>query len=253
MDREHDLVAGRNPVMELIKSGATVSRILVSNRHKEGSVVAILALAKNRSILVKEVAPEKLDSLYPQGGHQGVIAMISPIEFTTVEEILDEAAGKHETPFLVILDGIMDVHNLGAIARTAEAAGAHGILMGKHRAAPVTPMAVKASAGALFHIPVAMVTNLTAVMEDLKKRGIWIYGTHQDGKTDYDQADYAGPMAVVIGSEDKGMGRLVRETCDFTIRIPMKGRMSSLNASNAAAIILFEAVRKRKNHGVSSD
>ncbi|MFO7636458.1 MAG: 23S rRNA (guanosine(2251)-2'-O)-methyltransferase RlmB [Clostridia bacterium] len=246
MEPQNDLVAGRNAVMELIKSGVQISRIMVSNRSREGSVLHILALAREQNVLVKEVALEKLNALYPSGNHQGVIAFISPIEFAEVEDLLEKAKETGEPPFLVILDGIMDVHNLGAIARTAEAAGAHGLILGKHRTASVTPIAVKASAGALFHIPVARVTNIPAVIDELKEKGVWICGTHQDASMEYHEADLKGPLGVVIGGEDKGMSRLVQDKCDFIVKISMKGKMASLNASNAAAVILFEALRQRR-------
>lgn len=245
MKEENNIVAGRNPVMEAIKSGIEISSIMVAKGAREGSIKAIVANARKRKILIKEVSPVKLDALIPAKNHQGVIANISPIKFVSPQELLNIAVEKGEDPFIVILDGIEDVHNLGAIARTAEACGAHGIIIQKHRAAPVTAMAVKASAGALMHISVGRVTNISDTIEFFKEKGLWVAGTDVKGDSKYFEANLKGPLVVVIGGEGNGMSRLVTKKCDFMLNIPMIGKMSSLNASNAAAIVLFEALRQR--------
>ncbi|MFA7673005.1 MAG: 23S rRNA (guanosine(2251)-2'-O)-methyltransferase RlmB [Clostridia bacterium] len=239
------VIAGRNPVMEAIKQDELISRILVSKGQKEGSILKILSDAKKKGIPVKEVAVEKLDSIC--ASHQGVVAYISPIEFKEVSDLLEIAKQRNEDPFIIVLDQIEDVMNLGAIARSAEAAGAHGIIIPLHRSAPVTPTTVKASAGALLNIKVARVTNITRALEELKEAGLWICGTHQDADSTYYNANLKGPLAIVIGSEGEGMSRLVSENCDFTVNIPLVGSMTSLNASCAAAIVIFEALRQRQN------
>lgn len=245
MKEENTLIAGRNPVMEALKANTDINSIMVAKGSREGIVKAIAAKAKKQGIPVKEVSPVKLDALIPAKNHQGVVANISPVKFYSVREILKKALDKGEAAFIVILDGIEDVHNFGAIARTAEACGAHGIIIHKHRAAPVSSMAVKASAGALMHVPLARVTNITKTIKELKDKGLWIAGTDTAGESKYYEANLKGPIGVVIGSEGKGMSRLVRESCDFNLNIPMAGKMSSLNASNAAAIVLFEVLRQR--------
>lgn len=246
IEEKNDIIAGRNPVLEALRSTAQISRILVASGNKEGTIRAILAIAKKNNVLVKEVSPVKLNSLIPDGHHQGVVAFISPIQFVDVDELLQNAKDKNEDPLLVILDGIEDVHNLGAIARTAEAAGAHGLIVQKHRAAPITPTAVKASAGALMHLPVSVVTNISQTIDYLKEKGLWTVGTHQEGNDKYYQANLTGPLAIIIGNEGKGISRLVSTKCDFMVQIPMKGKMTSLNASAAAAIIIFEVVKQRQ-------
>lgn len=245
MNEENTLIAGRNPVMEALKSNTDINSIMVARNSREGIIKAIVAKAKKKGIPVKEVSPVKLDGLIPAKNHQGVVANISPVKFHSVHGILKIAAEKGEDAFIVILDGIEDVHNFGAIARTAEACGAHGLIIHKHRAAPVSSMAVKASAGALMHIPIARVTNISQTINELKEKGLWIAGTDAKGESKYYEANLKGPIGVVIGSEGRGISRLVSENCDFNLNIPMAGRMSSLNASNAAAIVLFEVLRQR--------
>lgn len=245
MNEENTLIAGRNPVMEALKSNTEINSIMVAKGAGEGIVRAIVAKAKKQGIPVKEVSPVKLDALIPAKNHQGVVASISPIKFYTIRDILKTATDKNQDPFIIILDGIEDVHNFGAIARSAEACGAHGIIIHKHGAAPVSSIAVKASAGALMHIPIARVTNITKAIEELKEKGLWIAGTDMDGDSNYYEANLKGPIGVVVGSEGSGISRLVLENCDFKIKIPMSGKMASLNASNAAAIIMFEVLRQR--------
>ncbi len=245
MNNENEIIAGRNPVMEAIKSNTEITGIFIAKGASEGSVKAIIANASRRKIPIKEVSPVKLDNMVPNGGHQGIAAIISPIKYVSLSDILKTAKEKGEDPLVVILDGIEDVHNLGAIARTAEAAGAHGMVVAKHRAAPVTTTAVKASAGALLHIPVCRVVNISRTIEELKDRKLWVAGADMAGENTYYKANLKGPLAVVIGNEGKGISRLAKEKCDFLVNIPMTGKMASLNASNAAAIILFEILRQR--------
>ena len=245
MKEENTLIAGRNPVMEALKSNTDINSIMIARGSGEGIIRAIAAKAKKQGIPVKEVSPVKLDALIPAKNHQGVVANIAPIKFYMLRDILKIAADKGEDAFIIILDGIEDVHNFGAIARTAEACGAHGIVIHKHGAAPVSSIAVKASAGALMHVPIARVTNITKTILELKEKGLWIAGTDMDGDSKYYEANLKGPIGVVIGSEGKGMSRLVKESCDFNVNIPMAGKMASLNASNAAAIVLFEILRQR--------
>lgn len=249
MNEETNIIAGRNPVFEAIKARIEISSILVSKGSTEGTIKAIISTAKKKKIPVKEVSPVKLDGLVPQGNHQGVVALISPIKYKSVNDLYRLAEERNEDPLFVILDGIEDVHNLGAIARTAEACGAHGLIIPMHRAASVTTTAVKASAGALMHIPVCRVTNIASTIDDMKKRSIWVAGAEMKGSQPYYKSNLKGPLAVVIGSEGKGIRRLVLEKCDFTVSIPMMGAMSSLNASNAAAVILFEVLRQRGTNG----
>jgi 23S rRNA (guanosine2251-2'-O)-methyltransferase len=218
---------------------------MVAKGSGEGSIKAIMSTARKKKIPIKEVSPVKLDAMVPEGNHQGVIALVSPIKYQSPEDILKLAEKRGEDPLVVILDGIEDVHNLGAIARTAEACGAHGLIIPKHRAAPVTTSSIKSSAGALMHIPVSRVTNIANIIDFLKKRNIWVAGADMEGKVPYYKTNLKGPMAIVIGNEGKGIRRLVKEKCDFLVSIPMKGKMSSLNASNAAAVILFEVLRQR--------
>ena len=245
MKEENTLIAGRNPVMEALKSNTDINSIMIARGSGEGIIRAIAAKAKKQGIPVKEVSPVKLDALIPAKNHQGVVANISPIKFHLLRDILKIAADKGEDALIIILDGIEDVHNFGAIARTAEACGAHGIVIHKHGAAPVSSIAVKASAGALMHVPIARVTNITKTIMELKEKGLWIAGADMTGDTKYYEANLKGPIGVVIGSEGKGMSRLVRESCDFNVNIPMAGKMASLNASNAAAIVLFEILKQR--------
>ncbi|MBN2852507.1 MAG: 23S rRNA (guanosine(2251)-2'-O)-methyltransferase RlmB [Clostridia bacterium] len=245
IEERDDVIAGRNPVLEALRSNMQISRILVSDGKKEGTINAIIAIARKNNVLVKEVAKAKLDGIISEGNHQGVIAFISPIKYVEVDDLLENAKQLNEDPFIVILDGIEDVHNLGAIARTALAAGAHGMIIPKHRAAPITPTAMKASAGALTYLQVSMVTNISNTIEYLQGKGLWTVGTHQDAKDLYYQIDLKGPLAVIIGGEDKGIGPLIASKCDFMVSIPMKGKVSSLNASASAAVVIFEAARQR--------
>lgn len=237
------LLIGRNPVMEALKSGRGITKLMVL-RDAEGSVKKILGMAHDKNIPVQTVERAVLDRAAYGGPHQGVVAHVSDYEYSEVSDMLELAAERNEPPFIIILDGIEDPHNLGAIIRTADAAGAHGIIIPKRRAAAVTATAEKAAAGAASYVHVARVTNISQTIEDLKKEGVWIAAVDMDGDI-YTEADFTCPIAFVTGSEGSGISRLVKEKCDFCVSIPMKGGVNSLNASNAAAILMYEAVRQR--------
>ncbi len=238
-----DKIEGRNPVTEAIKAGREIDKLLVS--AKEGSIKKIVAMAKERGIVVQEVVKSKLDELSDTGAHQGVIALVAAHSYAAVEDILKRAEDKGESPFIIILDEITDPHNLGSILRTANAVGAHGIIIPKRRSVGLSSVVAKTSAGAMEYTPVARVTNLAQTIDALKEKGIWFFATHQDAKQDYTQVDYKGGIGIVIGSEGSGVSRIVAEKCDFLISIPMKGEINSLNASVAAGVIMYEALRQR--------
>ena len=238
------LLIGRNPVMEALKSGRGITKLMVL-KDAEGSVKKILGMAHDKNIPVQTVDRTVLDRAAYGGPHQGVVAHASDYEYSEVSDILELAAEKNEPPFIIILDGIEDPHNLGAIIRTADAAGAHGVIIPKRRAAAVTATAEKAAAGAASYVHVARVTNISQTIEELKKEGVWIAAVDMDGDI-YTEADLTGPIAMVTGSEGSGISRLVKEKCDFCVSIPMKGGVNSLNASNAAAVLMYEAVRQRR-------
>ncbi len=248
MEKEEyvDQVEGRNSVLELLESGRDVNKILVAKGEKHGSIHKILAMAKERKIVVTEVERNKLNQIAQTQNHQGVIAIVPPFNYCEVEDILAEAKQKNEMPFILILDGIEDPHNLGSIIRTAETAGVHGIIIPKRRAASVNSTVSKVSAGAVEHMKIARVNNINETMRYLKDQGIWICGTDMDTEVTYTKQDYKMPLAIVIGSEGFGMSRLVKENCDFLVKIPMKGKITSLNASVSAGIIMYEVVRQRK-------
>lgn len=238
------LIIGRNPVQEALKSGREIDKLVIS-KDAEGSIKKIIGMAKDKKIYVQYVDKAVLERLSDGGVHQGVIAYVSAYSYCEVEDILAIAEAKKEDPFIIILDGIEDPHNLGAIIRTADGAGAHGIIIPKRRAAGITDTVVKASAGAIEYVPVARVSNIAQTIEKLKKTGIWAGACQMDG-VEYDKANLKGGIALVIGAEGEGIGRLVKETCDFSVAIPMSGKINSLNASNAAAILMYEVKRQRK-------
>lgn len=240
-----DQIEGRNSVIELLESGRDVNKILVAKGEKHGSLHKIMALAKEKKIVVSEIEKSKLNQIAQTQNHQGVIAIVPPFDYCEVEDILEEASKRNEMPFLLILDGIEDPHNLGAIIRTAETAGVHGIIIPKRRAAQVNSTVSKVSAGAVEYMKIARVNNLNETIRYLKKQGVWICGTDMDTDVIYTKQDFKMPMAIVIGSEGFGMSRLVKENCDFIVKIPMKGHINSLNASVSAGIIIYEAVRQR--------
>lgn len=239
-----DVIAGRNPVSEAIRSGRPIDKILVARGEKSGAVVGILAKAKDKDILVKEVDRTKLDYVSGNENHQGIVAFAAVREYSTVDDILAYAAEKDEPPFIVILDEIEDPHNLGAIIRTAECAGVHGVIIPKRRSVGLSYTVGKASAGAIEYMRVARVTNIAALIDDLKSKGVWVYGADMNG-TDYQKCNFSGACAIVIGNEGKGISRLVREKCDVIVSLPMKGQINSLNASVAAGIIMYSAMKDR--------
>ena len=239
------IIEGRNAVIEALRSGETIDKIYLAKGETDKTLGHIASRAREKGIVVVEADRRKLDGMSRTHAHQGVIALAAMREYVSVQSLLDAAAEKGEAPLLVVCDEISDPHNLGAILRTAECAGAHGVIIPKRRSAGLTAIVGKTSAGAVSYMPVARVSNLPATLEELKKKGVWVYGTAAEGTTSLYDADLKGPAAIVIGSEGSGMGRLVREKCDFLVSIPMKGHISSLNASAAAAILLYEAVRRR--------
>ena len=239
-----DVISGRNPVSEALRSNRPIDKILVARGEKSGAVVGILAKAKNKSIPIKEVDRAKLDYISGGAVHQGIVAFAAVKEYSTVEDILDFAQSKNEPPFIVILDELEDPHNLGAIIRTAECAGVHGVIVPKRRSATLSYTVGKASAGAIEYMRVARVNNISALIDDLKKRGVWVFGADMNG-TDYSECDFSGACAIVIGNEGKGISRLVREKCDVIVSLPMKGKINSLNASVAAGILMYSAMKDR--------
>ncbi len=241
---EKDIIFGRNSVQEAIKAGRPLDSVMVARGERSGSVPKILADAKNAGIPIKEVDRKKLDFLCGHANHQGVIAMGAVKAYSTVDDIFQKAEEKGEPPFIIVCDEIEDPHNLGAIIRTAEAAGAHGVIVPKRRSAPLSFAVAKTSAGAVEFMHVARVTNIPQTLEELKDRGVWIYCADMDGETFYN-ANLKGAVALVIGSEGKGVGRLVKEKCDVVLSMPMKGQINSLNASVAAGILMYEISKQR--------
>ena len=237
-------IEGRNAVIEAFRAGKTIDKIYVLDGCQDGPVMTIKREAKKQDTLIKYVTKERLDQLSETGKHQGVIAVAAAYEYAEVEDILLAAEEKGEPPFIILLDNIEDPHNLGAIIRTANLAGAHGVIIPKNRAVGLTATVARTSAGALNYTPVARVTNLAKTIQELKKEGLWFVCADMDGTTMY-QLDLKGPIGLVIGSEGQGVGRLVKETCDMTAAIPMKGNIDSLNASVAAGVLAYEIVRQR--------
>ena len=246
MEKEYnDQIEGRNSVIELLESGKDINKIYILKGERHGSINKIIELSKKNKIVVVEVEKQKLNQMSQTGNHQGVIAVVPPFEYCEVEDILEEAEKRKEEPFILILDGIEDPHNLGSIIRTAETAGVHGIIIPKRRAATVNSTVSKTSAGAVEHMKIARVNNINDTIKQLKEAGVWICGTDMDTNTYYYNQDLKGPLAIVIGSEGFGMSRLVKQNCDFIIKIPMKGKIRSLNASVSAGIVIYEAVKQR--------
>lgn len=237
-------VSGRNPVLELLKSEKEIDKLYILKGDLKGSIKKIIGIAKDRKIIIQQVDKVKLDSMSEGNVHQGVVALVTGFEYSELDDILEYAASKNEKPFVVLLDGIEDTHNLGAIIRTAESAGVHGVIIPKRRAAMVNQTVYKSSAGAVEHIRVAHVNNIVQTMEKLKEKGLWIYGADIEGGKEYFNAELKGAVGLVIGSEGKGLSRLVKEKCDVLVKIPMWGKVGSLNASNAASILIYEVVRQ---------
>ncbi len=240
----HDLIIGKNAVLEALRSEHDINKIWIAEGSGRGQMQQVVNLAKEANVLVQFVPKKKLDGMV-EGNHQGVLAQVAAYQYAEIDDLFAAAEKKNETPFFLLLDEIEDPHNLGSIMRTADATGAHGIIIPKRRAVGLTATVAKASTGAIEHIPVVRVTNMARTIDELKEKGIWIVGTDAKGKEDYRQMDGKMPLGLVIGSEGKGMGRLVRDKCDFLIRLPMVGHVTSLNASVAGALLMYEVYRKR--------
>ena len=240
-----DMVAGRNAVMEALKGRRSVNKLMIANGSTEGSIKEIIAVAKNKGVNIQYWDRSKLDSIARGIRHQGVLAQVAPVQYAELEDILQVAKDRNEPPFIVLLDELEDPHNLGAILRTADAAGVHGVLIPKHRSCPLSATVAKTSAGAVEHVPVARVGNLVQTIKKLKQEGLWVAAADMDGK-DYYDTDLTGPLLLIIGSEGQGVGRLVKEQCDFVVRIPMVGKINSLNASVAGSILMYEAMKQRR-------
>lgn len=244
-EEREDIVIGRNAVMEALKGDRTIEAIYVSNNKLEGSINAIMGMAKEQKILIKEVDKRKLDSMCDGETHQGVIAKVTPFKYSEVSDIFELAEQKGEAPFIVILDEVEDPHNLGSIARTAELFGVHGIIIPKRRSASVTATVYKSSVGAIEHVKVAKVNNINSTIEELKEKGVWIYGADIKAEEYSHEVDYSGPCALVIGNEGRGMSKLTVQKCDKLIKIPMVGKINSLNASVAGGIMMYEVLKGR--------
>lgn len=240
-----DMVAGRNAVMEALKGSRSVNKLMIANGSTEGSIKEIIAVAKDKGVNIQYWDRSKLDSIARGIRHQGILAQVAPVQYAELEDILQVAKDRNEPPFIVLLDELEDPHNLGAILRTADAAGVHGVLIPKHRSCPLSATVAKTSAGAVEHVPVARVGNLVQTIKKLKQEGLWVAAADMDGK-DYYDTDLTGPLLLIIGSEGQGVGRLVKEQCDFVVRIPMVGKINSLNASVAGSILMYEAMKQRR-------
>lgn len=249
-EMREDIIEGRNGVIEALKSDRTIEQILIAKGDLSGSINLIIALAKEKKIVIKEVERKRLDIMSLTGAHQGVIAKVTPYKYCEVQDILDYAAQKGETPSIVILDEIEDPHNLGAIIRTAEVCGIHGIVIPKRRNVGMTPVVYKAAAGAVEHMKVARVTNINNTIEEIKNKGIWVYGADMGGDKYCFETDLTGPLAFVIGSEGRGISKLTREKCDILTKIPMKGQITSLNASIAGSIMMYESLKQKLLRGI---
>lgn len=245
IEEREDIVIGRNAVIEALKGNRTIETIYISNNKLEGSIKAIIGVAKEKKILIKEVDKKKLDSMCAGEVHQGVIAKVSPYQYSEISDILDLAKERGEDPFIVILDEVEDPHNLGSIVRTAELFGVHGIIIPKRRSASVSTTVYKSSVGAIEHVKIAKVTNLNSVIDDLKQQGIWVYGADIRADEYSYEIDFSGPCAIVIGNEGRGISKLTVQKCDKLIKIPMVGKINSLNASVAGGIMMYEVLTGR--------
>lgn len=243
-DGDGTLVVGRNPVMELLRGERGIEKIYVQRGEREGSITKIVAIARERGIIVDETDKRRLDELSGGTAHQGVAAIASDIEYSSIEDILGIAREKGEKPLIVVCDGVEDPHNLGAIIRCADGAGAHGVIIGKRRCAPISQTVIKSSAGALEYMAIAKVQNIASAIDELKENGVWTFAAEADGQ-DCRKTDFNCPCAVVLGGEGNGVSKLVREKCDYTVSIPMRGGVNSLNVSTAAAVLLYEAANKQ--------
>lgn len=245
---EQEWIIGRNPVLETLRSGRDLNKILIAEGAQHGQIQQVIKLAKEANVTVQHVPKKKLDQLV-DGNHQGVAASVAAYQYAEIDDLFQRAAERGEDPFFLLLDEIEDPHNLGSILRTADATGVHGVIIPKRRAVGLTAAVAKASTGAIEYIPVVRVTNMARTIDELKERGVWIAGTDASAKVDYRQMDAKLPLALVIGSEGKGMGRLIKEKCDFLIKLPMVGKVTSLNASVAAALLMYEVYRIRRPLG----
>ena len=241
----NDQVEGRNAVLELLESDRDINKIFISDGEKHGSINKIIAIAKERKVIINEISKAKLNQMAQTENNQGVIALVPPFNYCEVEDILENAQSKNEKPFIIILDGIEDPHNLGSIIRTAETAGVHGIIIPKRRAANVNSTVAKVSAGAVEYMKIARVNNINDTIKKLKENDVWICGTDMNTNKYYYDEDFKCGIAIVIGSEGFGMSRLVKENCDFLVKIPMNGNITSLNASVSAGIVMYEVVKQR--------
>ena len=242
-----DQIEGRNAVLELLESGKDINKIFVEKGEKHGSIHKIIAIAKERRIIIVEKEKRQMQEMAQNQNYQGVIAIVPPFEYCEIEDILEEAENKNEDPFVLILDGIEDPHNLGSIIRTAETSGVHGIIIPKRRAAAVNSTVAKTSAGAVEYMKIARVTNISDAIDKLKRAGLWICGTDINTEKYYYNQDLTGPIGIVIGNEGSGMSEKVRKNCDFLVKIPMKGKVTSLNASVSTGIVIYEALKQRLN------
>lgn len=240
-----DIIEGRNPVLEALKAGREINKILVASGASEGSIKQILAMAKDKKVIVQKVERSKLDSLSESDNHQGVIAYVAAYDYQDLDEVMDRVEAEGREPFVVICDEINDPHNLGSIIRTANAVGADCVIIPKRRSVGITAVVAKTSAGAIEYVPVCRVNNLSQTIEKLKERGLWVAAADMDGTSEHFKANLKGKMAIVVGSEGAGISRLVKEHCDYVVRIPMKGAVTSLNASVAASILMYEVFRQR--------
>lgn len=242
-----DQIEGRNAVLELLESGKDINKIFVEKGEKHGSIHKIIAIAKERRIIIVEKEKRQMQEMAQNQNYQGVIAIVPPFEYCEIEDILEDAENKNEEPFVLILDGIEDPHNLGSIIRTAETAGVHGVIIPKRRAAAVNSTVAKTSAGAVEYMKIARVTNISDAIEKLKKAGLWICGTDINTEKYYYNQDLTGPIGIVIGNEGSGISEKVRKNCDFLVKIPMKGKVTSLNASVSTGIVVYEALKQKLN------
>ena len=243
-DTTSEMIAGKNPVLEALRSGREINKLWIAEGVKKSGVQELIELAKERGVLVQFVPKQKIDKL--ADNHQGIVASVAAYDYAELDDLFKAAQSKNEDPFFIILDELEDPHNLGSIMRTADAIGAHGIIIPKRRAVGLTAVVAKASTGAIEHVPVVRVTNLAQTVDELKDRGVWVAGTDAKGSQDYRKMDATLPLALIIGSEGKGMSRLLKEKCDFLYHLPMIGHVTSLNASVAASILMYEVYRKRQ-------
>jgi len=243
---ENEILSGKNPVLEALRAGREMNKVWIAEGVKKAGITEIIELAKAAGIIVQFVPKNKVEQLTDGANHQGIAASVAAYRYAEIDELFELAASRNEDPFFLILDELEDPHNLGSILRTADATGVHGVIIPKRRAVGLTSVVAKTSTGAIEHVPVARVTNLAQTVEDLKKRGLWIAGTDAKGSSDYRRMDAKLPLAIIIGSEGKGMSRLLKEKCDFLYHMPMVGQVTSLNASVAAAILMYEVLRNRQ-------